>query len=121
MALVSFHKKICVLEILYILYIPRPAESRKRFRLALQLQFEGIDVISIYVGVAELDDELSRFGPSDLSNHACEKCVRRDIEGDTEPQVRRPLVHEAGEPRFGVGLGRRRQVDIKLTKEVTRW
>jgi hypothetical protein len=48
------------------------------------------------------------------------KSIRRDIEWGTEPQVCRPLIHEAREARLSVRLGIRGQVVVKLAEEMTR-
>ena len=120
MALVSLDDEVCILKVFYILHIPRPTQCREWLGLALQLHFECLDMILIYMRIAELDDELTRFGTGHFGDHVRKESVRRDVERDTEPQVCRPLIHEAREARFSVGLGIRGQVDVKLAKEMTR-
>lgn len=48
---------------------PFPFQLRERLWLPLQLFFESIHMITIYVSVSQLDDEVMRVGARDMRNH----------------------------------------------------
>ncbi len=69
----------------------------KGARLALELDFEGLDVVLVHVGVAHLQYELVRFRVCNEGDHVREERVRRNVEWHAEAQVAGPLVHQAGQ------------------------
>jgi hypothetical protein len=76
-------------------------------------------VISVYVRVTKLDDELACFGIGDVCDHMREERVGRDVERNSEAEVGGSLKHETRKPRFLTWfLGK---VDIKLAHHVAWW
>src|SRR5258705_3491161 len=66
-------------------------------RLPRKLDFRLPDVIEIQVGVAETVDEMPGREIADLGDHQREEGVRRDVEGNTQENVRAALVQVTGQ------------------------
>ena len=117
--MITLHDDVLALEAVDHLDFPLPLNRRERVRLPPQLDLQCIDVISVYVRVAELDDEFASFGVGDMCDHMREECVGRDVEWNSEAEVGGSLKHEAREPRFLTRfLGK---MDIKLAHHMAWW
>lgn len=97
---------------------PLPHELGERPRRPGALHAERVDVVPVDVGVAHLEDELVRLGVRDERDHVREERIGRDVEGDTEPEVTRALVHQAGEEGLGRGSRRVGEGDVELAEHV---
>ena len=81
---------------------------------------ERANVVTVYMRVTELDDELVRLGLREVRDEVREECVGGDVEGDAEAEVCGALVEEAREPFGGGGRGGRREVHVELAEDVAR-
>lgn len=77
-----------------------------------ELLLQWLYVVRVDVGITESVDELTSLQSTDLGKHAGQKCVARDVEGDTEAQVARTLIHLAAELVVGG--------DVELGQDVAR-
>ena len=64
-------------------------------RRVLQLLLQWLDVIGVHVGITQHVDELPRQQVAAVRYQARQQCVRRNVEGNAQAQVGRPLVHLA--------------------------
>jgi hypothetical protein len=66
--IIALHNKVGVLKVLNILdIIPGPSQLREGSWLPLKLQFQGLNMIPIYMSVTKLYNELARCSASDMS------------------------------------------------------
>ena len=76
-------------------------------------------MVSVYVRVAELNNEFARLRVGDVCDHMCKERVGRNVERNSKAEVGRSLKHETREPRFlTLFLGK---VDIELAHHMARW
>jgi len=85
--MVSLYYNIAILESINLIYLSRETQRREWLWFSLELCFEPCDMILVYVSIAELDDELARFGVGDVRDHVREEGVGGDVEGDTKTEV----------------------------------
>ena len=119
MRTISLNNNVLALEFVNYFDFPPPLDRRERIRLSIQLDLQCIDVISVHMCVAELDDKFACLRIGDMRHHVREERVGRDVEGDSKPEVGRSLKHETREPRF---LARfLSKVYIELAHHMTGW
>ena len=98
MRTISLNNNVLALELVNYFNFPLPLDRRERIWLPLQLGLQCIDVVSIHMRVAKLDNEFARLGIGDMRDHMCEERVGRDVEGNSKPEVGGSLEHETREP-----------------------
>jgi hypothetical protein len=64
--LVPSHNHVLVLELVDVADLPCETQGRERLRHSVELGAEGVDVVPVDVGIAELDDELPGLDVCDL-------------------------------------------------------
>src|SRR5690606_8511515 len=94
---------------------------RQRLRLAAQLQLHLFKVIAIQVGVSKCVDKIRGFHVTYLGYHHCEQCIRGNVEGYPEKNIRTALIQLAGKLRLEQSAFRISRCYIKLKKGMTRW
>lgn len=95
-----------------VVRLPGDLEGGEGTRLTLDLLAQRLDVIAVYVRVAERVHEVARLQTSDMGNHVSEKSIRSDVEGHTQTHVGRSLVQLTRQLAIA---------HIKLTHSMTRW
>lgn len=77
-------------------------------------------MISVYVRISKLHNELPGFRPSDLCDHARQQRIRGNVKRNTQTQVSGPLIHETTEPILGARrTADARKMDVELAKHMT--
>ena len=94
MRTISLNDDVLALEFIDFLDFPPPLDRREWIRLPLKLDLQCVDVISVHMRVAKLDDEFACLGIGDMRDHMCEERVGRDVEGNSKPEVCGSLEHE---------------------------
>lgn len=64
----------------------------ERSRLALQLCSKSVDVVNVDMCVAHDVGKSSRDKIANVSEHVCQQCVARNVEGDAQTHVAGSLV-----------------------------
>jgi hypothetical protein len=109
MWIIVLNNKVRILEILYFLdIIPCPTKLGEWSRFALKLDLECFYMVTVYMGIAELDNELSGGRVGNMRNHVSEEGVGGDVEGNAQSEISRPLIHQTRQFGFAgrVRLGR---------------
>lgn len=73
--IIALHNDILAREVIDTLHSPLPPKLREWLGFALQLHLERFDMVFVYVGIAELNDKLVRFGVGNVRHHVREKGV----------------------------------------------
>jgi hypothetical protein len=89
-------------------------ECRKLTRLSLQLFFQRINMVQVYMSISYSVHKVTRKSTSDMCNQVRQESVRCNVKWHTQPHVSRPLVHLT---RDLVALS----VYKELAKHVTGW
>mmetsp|Transcript_6937 Transcript_6937/g.11704 ORF Transcript_6937/g.11704 Transcript_6937/m.11704 type:complete len:221 (+) Transcript_6937:67-729(+) len=113
---VAYNFKIIKLEAInVIVFLPiLQLEFWERSWLSLQLLFQCIHVIQVDMCISNGMNEISSLSSGNFGNHVGQKCIRRNVERNTETHIRRTLVHLTGNLIL-------RCIDVELAKHVTRW
>ena len=106
---VVLKREVAVVKLEDVFHVGVDTHCGQRSRVACELQTALLDVVVVYVGVAEGMDEVAVSESCDLRYHHGEQCVGGDIVGYAEEYVGASLVKLARESSVG---------DVELEKAV---
>ena len=94
---VALQLEVLIVEVEDALHLGVEAHGRQRPRVARELEAALVQVVVVYVGVAESVDEVAVLEAAHLCNHHGEEGIGGDVERHAEEDVGRALVELAAE------------------------
>ena len=99
--LVTFELKIAKLEVENIFNTGVYFQFSKGIWLACALEFYLLQVVQVYMRIAQGMDKVARLQIANLRNHAGQQCIRGYVEWYAKKNIGAALVHRAGELSVG--------------------
>ena len=86
------------LELSDVCYVWVELKVRERVRISFELSLQRFDMVRVHVRVPKRVNELPPLQATNLSQHARQQSIARNVEWHSEPEVAGALVHLARQP-----------------------